>query len=75
MKTVSAYGLIILLLTAWPLSSASKEAPSTNMTILYTNNTNGILSACPSCPARLLGGLARRATVIHSYRRKKPGLR
>ena len=55
---------LLLILLLYKIGSA------TQITILFTNSTNGILKACPTCPNLLYGGLARRATLINEYRSK-----
>lgn len=42
------------------------------LTILFSGNTYGYYDPCPTCGPEKLGGLARRATYIHTLRTQPP---
>ncbi|PIZ15828.1 hypothetical protein COY51_04105 [Candidatus Desantisbacteria bacterium CG_4_10_14_0_8_um_filter_39_17] len=78
-KWYQVYFWVILILLFLSRAGAPAEAGrattipinrGTTITILFTNSTNGMLRACPTCPNLLYGGLARRATLINEYRSK-----
>ncbi len=66
----------IVLLIFLPLAIYSsfsifaQENKSGELTILFTNSSNGRLNACPTCPNLLNGGMPRRAAFIKEMRKK-----
>ena len=61
---------IILFLICFFLGVQPDELPAadTELTIIYSNNTNGLLENC-QCPEHAYGALEKRAAVIDSLRR------
>lgn len=72
------FGVVLILMfvsraVSAPMSTESESVSkhrTTTITVLFTNSTNGMLRACPTCPNLLYGGLVRRATLIKEYRQK-----
>lgn len=63
--------LFLLLILMPPSGTISAKSEGKKITIIYTNDTCGVLEPC-GCGGRNTGGLSRRATVIRNIQAENP---
>lgn len=68
-KTVRRIGVVLALI----LITASVTASAAELTVAYTANSSGKLTAC-SCPGDPYGGLAERVTLVKKLRKEEKNL-
>ncbi|MFA6109728.1 MAG: multiheme c-type cytochrome [Candidatus Latescibacterota bacterium] len=52
----------------------SEGSEASELTLIYTGSTDGVIWACASCSAEPRGGLARRAALLQRLKGETPGL-